>query len=458
LPFVYSGPTPTPSSTDLGALIQYGNTFLGVNAAGHLNYTVDGYIYGVFRSGLGDAISPGCQCEGWGVAASTSADLSNMQSSWASLDNGGIGGLQATGTFGATASTATSTVFSSTMPLTIRQAYGPSMASDLFQVQVTLTNTSASDTLYGLTYRRTMDWDVPPTEFNEYVTHSGVTANLVSNGGNIAYASNNGFSNSNPLVPAGDIPTNVNTVNTDFTNAGPADHGSVFDFTFSPLAAGASRIFNIFYGSAANEVDAKAKLTAVGANVYSLGKSSLTPEDTAAGTPGTFIFGFGGVGGIEPGQSPDVPVLPFVEAPGQYVFDVPTPRRWFDPPTAEGFTYSLTAGTFKSFTVDPGLATGDVELYIDGVKVDDLAAGESFDFIAHGFTSVTVFTLKGLKVDLGAADAATAFPTFLDFTDGATGLRMSAITSVPEPESWAMVIGGMAVLGAWARRQRKAAH
>ena len=43
----------------------------------------------------------------------------------------------------------------------------------------------------------------PPTEFSEFVTHSGVAANLESAGGNVRYASNNGFASSNPLSAAG---------------------------------------------------------------------------------------------------------------------------------------------------------------------------------------------------------------------------------------------------------------
>ena len=108
---------------------------------------------------------------------------------------------------------------------------------------------------------------------NEYVTHGGVTANLVSNGGNVLYASNNGFATSDPRVGADSIwAGGVDTVNTNFNKAGPADHGSVFDFSFGSLGAGQSRIFNIYYGSAANEAEARSKVAALNANVFSLGQ------------------------------------------------------------------------------------------------------------------------------------------------------------------------------------------
>jgi hypothetical protein len=188
----------TASTTvSAGALITYGKTTLGVNDQGHLNFFSDtgpdssqfGFTYGVYRAGLGDAISPACLCEGWGVSALVGSE---SFASWASVDTGGVSGL-GSGTFGATVNTATSVVDSSVMPMTIRHAFGPSLATDLFQVQVTLTNTSTTETLSDLTYRRAMDWDVPPTEFREFVTHSGVTANLTSNGGNLKYASDDGF-------------------------------------------------------------------------------------------------------------------------------------------------------------------------------------------------------------------------------------------------------------------------
>ena len=61
--------------------------------------------------------------------------------------------------------------------VSVRQAYGPSLAADVFQNQVTITNNSGAR-VDNLVYRRVMDWDVPPTQFSEYVSHTGVTANL----------------------------------------------------------------------------------------------------------------------------------------------------------------------------------------------------------------------------------------------------------------------------------------
>ena len=46
----------------------------------------------------------------------------------------------------------------------------------------------------------------------------------------------------------------------------------------------------MFYGAAANEVDALAALDAVDADLYSLGQPN-TPDGPTLGTPNTFMFG-----------------------------------------------------------------------------------------------------------------------------------------------------------------------
>jgi hypothetical protein len=481
----------TASTTvSAGALITYGKTTLGVNDQGHLNFFSDtgpdssqfGFTYGVYRAGLGDAISPACLCEGWGVSALVGSE---SFASWASVDTGGVSGL-GSGTFGATVNTATSVVDSSVMPMTIRHAFGPSLATDLFQVQVTLTNTSTTETLSDLTYRRAMDWDVPPTEFREFVTHSGVTANLTSNGGNLKYASDDGFAIVDPREAA--RPIDIGTVNTDFYRSGPADHGSVFDFSFGELAPGASRIFNIYYGSAANEIEAIDKVNKVGASLYSFGNSAPdlvgggegegegegegggefpvaaatagdeeppAPVNTSI-NPTTFIFAFGGVSGVEPGTIPELPVLPFVPAPGVFTFDAPTPQRWFDPPSVDGFTYRLESGTFIAVGTPPeSFGFDSVMLYIDGVAVGELDPGEVFDFLLAGYTGITTFDLRGISPLVDPTNP-VAFPTYLDFTAGATGLSMTAIAAVPEPEQWALMMFGLLFIVAVSRRAARA--
>lgn len=129
-----------------------------------------------------------------------------------------------------------------------------------------------------------MDWDVEPTPFNEFVTIDGGTATQ------LLFDSNNGFETANPLGPRTDLGFTGN-----FTDAGPADHGALFDFGFGALGAGETTSFRIFYGAAGDEVGANAAVAASGAEVFSYGQPSSS--DPTLGTPNTFIFAFGGVGG-----------------------------------------------------------------------------------------------------------------------------------------------------------------
>lgn len=665
-----------PAVAQAGAVIQYGNTLLGVNDGGELNF--NGFhpaggssVYGVYRIGVGDAISPGCPCEGWGV--STSYDFGGSTSLTSGFLNrsAGNGGLTG-GTFGSTSSTAISTIGLSGAPVQITHQFGGSLASDVFQVNVTITNTGTG-TANDIVYRRAMDWDVPPTEFSEFVTHSGVAANLESAGGNVRYASNNGFASSNPLSAAGTTgPEFIGnaSVNQDFVDLGAADHGSVFDFAFGSLAAGESRSFNIFYGSAANESQALAKLNQLGVDLYSLGQSSInvgtgprldettglplftetgsghsvvvvdgaavdpesgfrlftrpgdgfsdsafvnagglaverfnglalasdkvagdvyydpatgevlrrngyfpggggsevatlaigtdgatyvpiltdgagnryyqdpfgdvyqyvfydydgegegtdgyyyevylgnvnggTPEAEALATlvagltplalgpdttlfdlsgyapadigglepqtvevlaannnAATFIFAFGGVGGVELGTTQDNPILPFVEEnPDAVVFEFPAPqpRRWYDPPFADGFTYELVGGGEFLEVGAPTGFTGPFEIYVDDVLVGEIGPGEIHTF-GDGVTKFRLMFVNDDPLDTADPDFATMFPTFLDFEGSPTSLRMSPVlvasADVPEPAAILLLAGGLLLVGV-ARRGRAA--
>lgn len=446
---------------EAGAVITTGATTLGVNDQGHLNFfgtNEDGITrtFGIFREGLGDAIEPGCLCEGWGVAATTTGSVRIFAN--ASIDNGGIDNL-GSGTFGSTPNTATSIVPLTNADLEVSHRFGPSLAPDIFQVAVTLENTGAAP-LEDVVYRRTMDWDVPPTEFFERVTHFGVDANLESNGGNIRFASDNGFADSNPEVPAGSILPG--TTNQDFVDSGPEDHGSVFDFAFGDLAAGEQRNFNIFYGSAPDEPTAEARvLGTLQANAYSFGQQSV--ETAPDGQPATFIFAFGGVGGVPPGSDPSNPVLPFVPAPGEFVFEDPEPRLWFDPPFVDTFEYEVTDAIFTEVGVPPAsFGFGPLDVFIPGIGVvATLDPGEFFDLSSFG---ISLFRLTGIDplLDIEDPGLATAFPTFLDWDGDATTLSMTAIT-VPEPPDGIagpptalMVLTGLTVI--LARRRLRRSH
>jgi hypothetical protein len=275
-----------PVRSHAGAVIASGAVSMGINDTGELNF--DGV--GIALAGVGDGIIPGCHCEGWGVAVNGSI------AGGASIANSDPGNLTLS-SFTSTASTATSVVTLTSLPtLSVTQAYAPSASAALFENTVTITNTGAA--VSDLLYTRVMDWDIPPTTFFELVTIQGVGAT------NLVLSHDNGFANVNPLASTAAILPGTTNVN--FIDSGPADHGAYFMFNFGSLAADSSKTFSIFYGAATSETAALAALGTVGAEVYSFGQSN---GNGATGEPGTFIFGFKGVGGTPVGTVPEPSAL-----------------------------------------------------------------------------------------------------------------------------------------------------
>jgi type IV pilus assembly protein PilY1 len=274
-----------------GAVIRTGDIVMGINNEGHQNfYTsstpyhpgVGGYV-GIGYVPVGDATSPGCQCEGWGVSAN------NSYSGYANVSTDGGARNLSVESFTSGADWATSKVHLTNLPmLQVTQEYRPAAEAPgaLFEDLVTITN-SGSTELTDVKYVRVMDWDVPPTEFSEYVSivGTGTTDEL-------ELSHDDGFATANPLVNTTGL--NPITLNSDFTDVGPADHGAYFRFNFGTLAAGEEKQFKIYYGAAPTEDAALAALGEVGTELYSLGQQRGAP---VTGTPATFMFAFSGVGG-----------------------------------------------------------------------------------------------------------------------------------------------------------------
>lgn len=294
-----------------------GSVRLGVNNLGHLNTapvgvagTVNGTsgFYGLAVNladpgrapGFYDSTSPGCLCEGWGVAGNGVAGFANVAA--------GSGNLTLD-SFSSTASTAVSEVHLTSLPgLSVTHDYHAAAGSPLntFEALVSIENTTAA-TINNVLYRRVMDWDIPYTEFSEAVTIQGWPATA------LLRTTDNGFDTANPL--AGGVAGIACPVNANFTDCAPGvDHGALFDFTFGNLAAGETKTFKIFYGAALSETAALAALGAVGAEVYSLGQSDASGGSPTLGTPATYFFGFAGVGGT--------PVAPIPE-PASFLLLIP---------------------------------------------------------------------------------------------------------------------------------------
>jgi len=255
---------------------------IGVNDQGHLIFGGVGLTF----PGVGNALTPGCACEAWGVSGNGIVGFAGLTT--------GISNITLD-SFISTASTATSVVhLTSLAALRITQSFAPSVGSPnfLFADTVTIANTGGTP-ITDVRYSRAMDWDVPPTAFSEFVTIQGLPAVR------LVFSNDNGFAVPNPLVnPAAISP---GTTNVNFTDSGPDDHGAFFTFAFGDLAAGASVTFGIFYGAAPTEAGALSALTAVGAGIYSLGQSN---GGQITGSPATYMFGFEGVGGTGVGGCP----------------------------------------------------------------------------------------------------------------------------------------------------------
>ncbi|TQF78958.1 hypothetical protein FK498_08185 [Elioraea sp. Yellowstone] len=234
------------------------------------------------RTGWQDALSPGCLCEDLGVAG-------NGLGSAIGGNSGNIGVTVGADVF--VPGTSHTSTITAAAGLTVTQVLTKSAETTtgaLFNAKVTITNSTGA-TVTGVQYARAMDWDVPPTEFNEFVEHAGV----VIGPGNLLHATDDGFASANPLTAI--LNSGIAVVpNTNGDQGGIADHGSLFVFGFGDLDDGESVTFDIFYGAGANRADALALVTAVSAELYSLGYSSVggTRQDELP----VYVFAFSGVG------------------------------------------------------------------------------------------------------------------------------------------------------------------
>ena len=277
-----------------------GTVAMGINNDGSLNTTVGNIVSNSGATGLAynfgtpaaprwqDATSPGCYCEGWGVS------VNNTTSGYANVSSdGGANNLTFGAATGVTATTATTTTsLTSLSGISVTHEFAPASNAPgaLFSVRVTITNTTGAD-VTNVKYVRVMDWDVPPTEFSEFVTIRGTATTTL-----LERSHDNGFNTANPL--GGDSPLNAATADVDFFDDGPADHGAYFRFNFGTIADGDSYSFYIFYCAAGDEASALAAIAAESIELYSLGQSR---GGELSGRPATFIFGFSGVGGVPVG-------------------------------------------------------------------------------------------------------------------------------------------------------------
>lgn len=185
------------------------------------------------------------------------------------------------------------------------------------------------------------------------------------------------------------------------------------------------------------------------------------------GPTGVFNELPGGEAGEGPGGSPLNPLLPVSSTDGSFVFapvDIAEGGPglgdflYIDPVVAIGYEYTLAGGlSFKEILLPTlGDANGyGIELLINGAwtLVGTVADGGTFSFL----DGVTAFRV----VDIDAAlelnpDNSVAFVTGVKVDQaGIAEFTMTPITAaVPEPASWAMLLGGLAIMAGLQRRKR----
>jgi hypothetical protein len=277
-------------------------------------YKFDGSLSQGSKSGWQDATTPGCLCEGWGAGF---VDRVGRQSHGrANESRGGVQNIEFK-SFVSDETSITSTVWIKDSldqtVLEVTHRFGPAakVPGALFQALVTMTNISG-DSLQDVRYNRTMDWDVPPTEFNEYVTIKGAAASAASpNTPKILYSGDNGFMTPDPFSSSGSYGSYRNK---DVDRGGPTDHGFTATFKLGELLCGEAHTFMIYYGAAADRPTMEAAFVTEDVPLYSIGESAnrdrygrrVDPSDVSYG------FGFKGLSGsaIAPSLPTKTAILP----------------------------------------------------------------------------------------------------------------------------------------------------
>jgi hypothetical protein len=287
----------TPGS---GAILDNGKVQLGVVNLGDLNIccstpsaeTGTPYVGLRLDSTNDDFTSPGCTCEGWGVAdASPPAGSGGPFSGYANTAR--ITNNVTLVSFVSTSDTAISIVdvndANGVPALQVKQDYHPASATP-FAYEDTVTVTNLRTVAIGdLRWRRTFDFDMEPTAFDEYMTNNkGSATNVIDD-------DNNGFQDSNPLTPEETSDVDMGYYG-NFMQVGPFDQGANWDFDFGSLGVGKQVSFNTYYGADVDWTHVINDLAAIGVEAYSIGEPS-GDDNPASGDPNSAFFAFSGVGG-----------------------------------------------------------------------------------------------------------------------------------------------------------------
>jgi len=305
---IYNSTTTANQKIALGILPE-GHMGVGgsLDIARNASYTGIAYNFGG-STGWKDATTPGCLCEGWGAGAKDKRGVEAHGEADEAI--GGVRNLEVKSFIVDETSLESIVWIKDTLGnpiLEVKHLFGPAVLrpDELFEAVVTMTNISGS-TLTNVRYNRTMDWDIPPTEFSEIVTIVGAAASAGSSSKPKVYKSgNNGFRNPNVF---GRSYTRSMSENQDKERYGPRDHGFTATFDFEDLICGEAHTFKIYYGAAATRSLMESALVEEEASIYSLGE----PNNGRTTSTVTYGFGFKGVSGtaLAPTLPEKIAILP----------------------------------------------------------------------------------------------------------------------------------------------------
>ncbi len=182
-------------------------------------------------------------------------------------------------------------------------------------------------------------------------------------------------------------------------------------------------------------------------------------EGTAGTSRSTFINGYYSLPVTEssapPGASQENPILPNDEQrlDGGGFRIVASSGVWVDPPTANGYRYTMLsdAVTFDGITLPTGFGNMTVSTDACGT-LGSFQGGAHVAFCAADSREVAVTDI----VPTFDSEDLTAFPVKLAFRNGDVAEFTAVPIPVPEPGTWAMIGLGLAVLAFGVRERRGA--
>ena len=295
---------------------------LGILPEGHMGSRLGNIATNASDTGIAylmdgswkDATTPGCLCEGWGAGGTDQFGRNFHGEADEYAVGGGANNLEVKSFVTDETSIESVTWIddnSGNPVMEVKHQFGPATLrpNELFEAVVTITNISGS-TLTNIKYNRTMDWDIPPTEFSEIVTIVGAAAShSAASNPKIYRSGNNGFRNPNVFGGAHTYKKwPLTNINGDEERMGPADHGFTSTFSFDPLTCGEAHTFKIYYGAAESRELMQAALVEEGVSIYSIGE----PNNGRTSSSVSYGFGFKGVSGtaLAPTLPEKIAILP----------------------------------------------------------------------------------------------------------------------------------------------------